>query len=139
MLTMQKKDTEIIIFDPDDFYITMVDLLLDSMGLKLTGSAYNLETSTNLVNRILKKEVKPDIAIIESHMGKSEFDGDKIATELRKLVPNIKIIGFSTYETPWADVQALKTLKDMNATIIKAITQLTGVEYSTENTEDPSD
>lgn len=140
MAITQNKDISIIQFDPDDFYITFIDLLLDNWKMKLTGYAYNLETSTELIKRIEGKRIKPDVAIIEAHMGKSEYDGQKIAERLKSLVPDIKIIGFSTYETnQWADIEAIKSLKDNKATIISALSEVTGVEYEISNVKDPSD
>jgi len=130
----------IIQFDPDDFYITAMNLVLESMGLKVDHYALNQYSTDELLKRIEKGEIKPDIALIEAHMGISEFDGKKIAERLKKAVPKIKIIGFSTYETKeWADKEALKSLKDNNATIIKALTELTGREYAISNVKEPSD
>ena len=126
----------IIIFDPDDFYITMLDLITDQMGLKLVGSAFNLDSSKILFNKIKTGKIKPDIAIIEAHMGKSEYDGQKIAEKLRDIVKGIKIIGFSTYKTDhWADEEAIKTLKDNQKSIISVLSKLTGKEYALENKE----
>ncbi len=140
MTDTRNKDISIIQFDPDDFYITFIDLLLDNWNTKLSGYAYNLESSIELIKKIEGKRIKPDVAIIEAHMGKSEFDGQKIAERLRSLVPDIKIIGFSTYETnQWADIEAIKSLKDTKATIISAISEVTGVEYEISNVKDPSD
>ncbi len=127
----------VIIFDPDDFYITMIDLILDQMDLELVGSAFNLDSSKKLFERIIQRKIKPDIAIIEAHMGKSEYDGQKIAEKLRKILPKIKIIGFSTYQTQhWADEEAMKGLKDNNASILQILSKLTGKEYKFENTTD---
>lgn len=134
------KDPIIIQFDPDDFYITLVDLVLDHWHISHAGSAFNLETATNLVQKIQQKEIKPNIAIVEAHMGKSEYDGQKIAEKLRELVPDIKIVGYSTYETKqWADMEAIKSLKDNSATIIKTLSEITGLEYEITNSDDPSD
>ncbi len=129
---MKMKD--IIIFDPDDFYITMLDLITDQMGLNLVGSAFNLDSSKKLIDKIIRKDIRPDIAIIESHMGKSEYDGQKIADKLRKLIKDIKIIGFSTYKSEhWADREAIKGLKDNAKTIIQVLSNLTGQEYKIDN------
>ncbi len=137
---MKKGQFQIIQFDPDDFYITLLDLILDHWGIKHTGSAHNLHTSKELVKQIETGHIKPNIAIIEAHMGKSEFDGQKIAERLRELVPGIQIIGFSTYETKqWADYEAIKTLKNSEASIIKTLSKLTGWEYEISNAPDPSD
>lgn len=134
------KKPQIIIFDPDDFYHTTVELILDTWGIELTDKAHNLASSKQIIDKILKKKVKPDIAIVEAHMGKSEFDGDKIAAKLRELVPKIKILGFSTYETDkWADKQAIKSLKDNTSTLILALSDLTGLEYEISNVKEPSD
>ncbi|KKQ36081.1 MAG: hypothetical protein US52_C0009G0003 [candidate division WS6 bacterium GW2011_GWA2_37_6] len=140
-MAQKKNDTlQIIQFDPDDFYITMVNLVLYNMGTELAGSAFDLETSKTLVDKITRKEIKPEIAIIEAHMGKSEYDGDKIAAKLKELVPEIKIIGFSTYETEkWSDIQAMKTLKDTDKSIIKALEGATGLTFENSNVKDPSD
>lgn len=134
------KNLQIIQFDPDDFYITMLDLILYNFDIELAGSAHNLETSKALVDKIQQKKLTPDIAIIEAHMGKSEYDGDKIAAKLRELVPDIKIIGFSTYETKeWADIQAIKTLKDPGESIIKTLEELTGQAFEVSNQDEPLD
>lgn len=137
---MSKKSPTIILFDPDDFYATMLSLILDNMGLELSAFAHDLDSSKSLVEKIEKKQVKPDIAIIEGFMGKSESDGEKIAQRLKELVPDLKIIGFSTLETKkWADEQAIKTLKDNNETIILALEKLTGEKFQTSNIKDPSE
>lgn len=136
------KDTKqtIIQFDPDDFYITAINLILESMGLKVDHYALNLYSSNELLEKIEKGEIKPDIAIVEAHMGTSEYDGQKIAERLKKAAPKVKIIGFSTYETKqWANKEAMKSLKDNNATIIKALTETTGKEYPISNVKEPSD
>lgn len=139
-MAKKNKQFQIIQFDPDDFYITLVDLLLDQWGIQHAGSAHNLHTSKEIVSKIESGELKPDIAIIEAHMGKSEYDGQKIAEKLRELVPGIQIVGFSTYETAqWADFEAIKTLKDSEATIIKILSKITGLEYEITNSPDPSD
>jgi FixJ family two-component response regulator len=130
----------IIQFDPDDFYITAMNLVLESMGFKVNNYALNLFSADELLKKVENKEIIPDIALVEAHMGVSEFDGQKIAERLKKAVPKIKIIGFSTYGTKeWADVEALKSLKDNNATIIKALSEATGKEYPISNVKDPSD
>lgn len=139
-MAKQKNDFTIVQFDPDDFYITLVDLVIDKWGLKHGGGAHNLHTSEQLVEKIQRKEIIPDIAIVEAHMGKSEYDGQKIAEKLKELVPGIQIIGFSTYETAqWADVEAQKSLRDPEATIIRALSELTNLEYEISNVKDPSD
>jgi len=137
---MSKKDLQIIQFDPDDFYITAIDLILTQLGLGLKGSAYDLETSKRLIDRITKKELLPNVAIIEAHMGKSEFDGEKIAQKLKELIPKIKIIGLSTYETKdWADIQAIKSLKNQEESIVKALEEITGETFEISNMSDPSE
>lgn len=130
----------IIQFDPDDFYITAMNLVLDNMGLKVDSYALGMYSADDLIKRIEKGEIKPDVAIVEAHMGVSEFDGQKIAERLKKAVPKIKIIGYSTYETKeWADKEAIKSLKDNNSTIIKALSEVTGKEYAISNVKEPSD
>ncbi len=135
---MKKDQIEIIQFDPDDYYFTVTDLILSTWELSLAGSAHNLKTSTKIVEKITKGELRPSIAIVEAYMGSSEEDGKKISEKLRELVPDIIIIGFSTFETAdWADYEAIKGIKDNTKTLIQILSKVTGLEYVGSNVADP--
>jgi hypothetical protein len=128
---------QIIMFDPDPHYKTVIDLILSTWDMELAGFAHDLNTSKELVAKIENKELKPIIAIVEAHMGKSEFDGKKIADKLREINPKIKILGYSTYETAeWADFEAIKSLRDTNKTVVDGITKFLKREYSLSNVTD---
>lgn len=131
---MTNKEKIIIQFDPDEHYFVVTDLILGSWGMELQGKAKDSHSSLMLVERIEKKELKPDVAIIEAYMGKSEEDGMKIAKRLRELNPEIVIIGFSTFETEsWADIEAIKGLKDSTKRITDVLSGVTGNQYSISN------
>lgn len=124
----------VVQFDPDDHYFTVTDLILSTWGMKLTDTAHNLGSATRIVSKIEKGKLKPDIAIIESYMTKSEQDGKKIAEKLKKLLPEITIVGFSTFETnEWADHEAIKGLKDSNKIITDILSDIIGKEYKLSN------
>lgn len=127
----------IIMFDPDTHYFTVIDLILASWGMELSGVAHNEPKAVEIVKEIEAGKLKPTIAIIEAHMGKSENDGEKIAKKLRELVKDIKIIGFSTYETAeWADEEAIKSLRDQTKTITTSLSKVLKKEYSLSNVTD---
>ncbi|HEX9804790.1 MAG TPA: hypothetical protein VGA67_03845 [Candidatus Dojkabacteria bacterium] len=132
-----KKKLSIIQFDSDDHYFTVIDLILSTWGMELAGKAFSPNSATRLFERIQKGEIKPDIAIVEADMGKSEEDGKKISAKLRDAAPGIKIIGFSVIEnSEWSDYEAIKGLKDTNKVITDILSKVTGNEYKISNTED---
>ena len=132
---MVKKDFCIIQFDPDDYYITVVDLILSVWGLKLCQYAKGYKSIAKIFENIKSKKLpKIDIAIIESYIGRSEKDGFNIATKLREIFPDIRIIGYSTMSTSeWADYEAIKGLKDSQKKITDILAKLTGNEYLLKN------
>lgn len=127
------KNPTIIQFDTDEHYLTVTDLLLTSWDTKLAGKATDVVSATKLFEEIKTGKLKPDIAIIDAYMGKSEEDGENIAKKLREVLPNIKIISFSTFETKWGDKNPLKGLKDTNNTLVKSLSELIGEEFKFSN------
>lgn len=135
---MKKEEIQIIQFDPDDYYFTVTELVLSSWDLSLAGHAHNLNTSKDLVEKIISGKIKPTVAIVEAYMGNSEEDGKKIATRLREIAPDIKIIGFSTFESAeWADHEAIKGIRDNSKTLIQILSKVTGLDYAISNIPDP--
>lgn len=124
----------IIQFDTDDYYMTVVDLILSVWGIKTAKKIYSMDGADKLVSQIKSGQLKPDIAIVDSYMNRSEVDGENIARFLKTLLPNIKIVGFSTEETKkWADYEAIKGNKKDKTSIIEALTTLLNQEYQFSN------
>jgi hypothetical protein len=128
----------IIQFDDDDNYHAVLDLICFNMNLNVTAFANSVESGRKLFERIEKGELKPTIAIVNSFLERDLGDGAQIAKKLRELVPDIKIIAFTIVpDETWADVVAMKSSRDQNQTIIKALEKLTGHEFKGSNVDDP--
>lgn len=120
---------EIVHFDPEKHYITVTKIILSTNNLDLAGSASSRGKMKKLLNSILKGKIKPKVAILEAHLGKTFEDGEKLAERLRAAVPDIKIIGYSTLSTQdWADIEVIKS-KEEGTSITKALEELSGKKF----------
>lgn len=136
-IIMDKKFT-IIQFDEDENYFTVAELICFNMGLEIAATAKTVAQSKKLFEEIQKGNLKPDIAIVNSFLERDHRDGSFVAKKLRELVPDIKIIGFTIIpDEDWADMLAIKSNKDNEKTLIKALAELTGKEFHFENSHEP--
>lgn len=134
----QSKVYTIVQFETDDFYQNVLDLVLynfDSEFIFLKVN--NKEEAREMVKKIEKGEVKPDIAVVDTFIGINNDDGKKIAQKLREINPKVKIVGYSIMETSeWADTEIIKSHRDQTKTIVKAFEDLLDMEFKYTGEED---
>jgi hypothetical protein len=124
----------IIQFDEDDSYFMVVEMICFNLGLELGPKASSIEESRKIVKDIENKKIKPDIAIIANYLGYDFSDGEKLATKLREIAPEIKIIAFSTdSETNWGDYIAIKSGLDQSKSMVQILCDLTGKSFKKSN------
>ncbi len=122
------KPQTIIQFESEEFYRAVVDLIMSNNGMSVAAVASNKPETENLLGRIKRGELKPDLAIIDSLLENTHEEGAKIAAALRSLVPEVKIIAYTIIlEQEWADYVAIKSNKDTNHTLIKGLEELYGI------------
>ncbi len=129
--TNDKKQYSIVMFEPEDFYISAADLILFNCGQKISAKATNRAQAQKIVSDIQTKKLKPDLAIIEAMIENTENEGEQVAKRLKELVPDIKIIAYTILEEqPWADYVAIKSQLDPSKTLIKGLNELLHLDIS---------
>ena len=129
-----QQEQDILQFDDDDKYFTVVDLICYNMGISITAHASNINDIRAIIAKIEQKQLKPDIAIVSDYLGNNFEDGSKLAKKLKEICPNIKIIAYVIDpEIEWGDFKALKASKDINKNIIGMLQQLTGHTFKDTN------
>lgn len=127
----------IVQFDEDENYNTVLELICFGMGLKISAFGKTIAETRSILDRIQRKEIKPDIAIITSMLEVDLNDGRKLEKKLKELVPSIKTIAYSVDpEVDWGDFKAVKSAKDNTGSIIAVLEQLTGKKYKYNNLEE---
>lgn len=138
--TLMQKSPTIIQFEPDENYITIVDLIGYEMDFKVIRIARSVKKARKLFHDIEQGRVKPDIAIVSAYLSRNHKDGAEVATKLRELVPAIKIISYSVApDIEWGDIHAIKSPKDNHQTITLALEELTGLKYADSNVLEPEE
>lgn len=131
------KDPVIIIFDEDDSYFMVVEMICFNLGLTLGERASNIDDARKIVRKIENKELKPDIAIIADYLGFAFDDGDKLAAKIKSISPETKIIAYSTdKETAWGHYLAVKSGLDQSKSLVTILCELTGKVFKTSNIKD---
>ena len=124
----------IIQFDEDDSYFMVVEMICFNLGLEVGPKAQSIEESRKIVRDIEDKKLKPDIAIVANYLGYDFSDGEKLATKLKEIAPEMKIIAYSTdKETNWGDYLAVKSGLDQSKSLVQILCELTGKEFKTSN------
>ena len=125
------KQYSIIMFEPEDFYISAADLILFTCDQKLSATAKDRAQSQNIISQIKSKKLTPDLAIIEAMIESGENEGEQVAKKLRELVPGIKIIAYTVLdEITWADYIAIKSQLDPARTLVKGLVELLKLDIS---------
>lgn len=146
-----KKQPTIIQFEPEEFYHAVVDQMLFGVGLEVGHWARTKAEAGKLVQQIERQEIKPDVAIIDTLLEKNHHEGRVIATKLKEILPQIKIIAYTivekepagedvtedwTREHDWADYVAIKSNRSPTQTIAKGLSDILGVNLD-EKQKDP--
>jgi hypothetical protein len=125
-------------FEADDFYSTTLDLVFYNMNLDGPIKVTNREELRAVFDKIEKKEIVPDIAIIDTFLEINNEDGQKIAERLKKFSPNTKVIGYSIMDTSeWADYSIIKSDRDKTKSIVKIMEEVLGIKFNYSETDDP--
>jgi hypothetical protein len=114
----------IVQFDSELHYITAVDIILSSVGLKVSDYALGKGQAERLIQKLQAGKEVPELAIIDTLIDRHHQEGSHIAKLLKQLYPEIKIIAYTILaeEKPdWADFHAVKSLRDPSKTIAKAL------------------
>lgn len=128
----------VIQFEADDFYSTTLDLVFYNMNLEPPIKVTNKEELRAIFEKIEKKQLIPDVAIIDTFLEINNDDGKKIAERLKKFSPNTKVIGYSIMETDeWADYSIIKSDRDKSKTIVKILEEALGIKFNYSETDDP--
>jgi len=131
---MESNNPIIIQVDEDENYLTVGEIICFNMGLNIAAKAKSINDAREIIARIQAKRLKPDIAIISSMIEVNLDDGLKLATKLREIVPDIKIIAYTTDEdAKWGDKLAVKTSKDSKETLIQALEDYTHHSFKFSN------
>lgn len=132
--TDNKKKLTIIQFDSELYYCSVVDMILFNAGAELTKRAVNMRQAEELIQKIEKGEIKPDIAIIDSIIQNNHDEGAQIASRIKKHSPDTKIIAYDITEDdhPWADYVAIKSSLNPNKTIAQGLGELMGINLTGE-------
>ncbi len=131
------ENPQIIQFDRDDQYLTIVDLVAFNMDLQIVERASSFASADKVFEKIQKKIINPNIAIVSSYLGESTTDGEKIAAKLRELVPGIYIIAYSIIDDiTWGDRLVPKSPTETTMTIVKALEEVTGKTFKGSNVTD---
>jgi len=129
--TEKAKQYTIIMFEPEDFYISAADLILFTCDQKLSATAKNREEAKSIISQIQAKKLVPDLAIVEAMIESEEHEGEQVAKRLRELVPGIKIIAYTVLdEITWADYVAIKSQLDPARTLVKGLAELLKLNIS---------
>lgn len=137
------KQLTIIQFESEDYYRSVVDLILTSAGQQIAAVARNLAETRQLAADIEAGKLKPDVAIIDTIIENHHGEGAQIAKKLKELVPGIKLIAYTIMkddgaiadpENPqrnpsndWADYVAIKSNRVPGQTIIRGLDELFGL------------
>ena len=131
---MDTENPVIIQIDEDENYLTIGELICFNMGLTISAKAKSIIEAKEIITRIEAKRLKPDIAIISSMIELNLDDGMKLTKKLREIVPEIRIIAYTTdAEANWGDKLALKTSKDSKETLIRALEEYTKHSFKFSN------
>lgn len=121
-------------FDGEENYHTVVDLVCFNMDLEIQEHSKSIASAKKIFEKIEKGTLKPDIAIVAGFLEKDHEDGEKIVKRLKELVPDIKIIAYSILDdADWGDIHALKTTQDMDSSIMHVLEQMTDKTFKTTN------
>lgn len=125
---------KIVHFDNTEHDVDSMNLILFNWGIELAGKAYNKKSAKALLEDIKSKKIIPDIAIIDAFVSKSETEGEKLAEIIRDINKDVKIIGYSTYETEeWADFSVGKGEFKNDNKITDILGELIGEKYNYDN------
>jgi hypothetical protein len=131
---MNKEKPVIIQFESDENYMTVADLICYNMGLEVAAKANSIQAARELIAKIEKKELNPDIAIVSSVIENNFSEGEKLAKKLREIAPELKIIAFTELEDEkFGDKLALKSGASLQDTLIAALHDLTGHDFNGSN------
>ncbi len=118
----KEKGYSIVHVDTDDFYLSVVDLILYNMGLDSTKKISNKNETRRFVKDLQAGKTHVDIIISDTYIGIDNEDGRKIAEKIREINSNIVVIGYSIMETgKWADHEAIKSLLDRDRSLIQIL------------------
>lgn len=121
-------------FEPDDHYILVANIILFNSGLEILHTAQNEIESRKLISQVEEGKIRPDIAIVSAFVEKHHTDGEKIAKRLKEISPKIKIIAYTILEDQeWADYTAIKSGKKPEQTLILALKDLLGKKFDLGN------
>lgn len=90
---MSKK---IFIVDDADFMVDMLSMILKDAGHKIVGSALNGPQAIEEIGRLSAISV-PEIITVDFHMPR--MDGMEMVRQIRRLVPNVKVVLVSAHAT----------------------------------------
>lgn len=121
----ESKTSKIIIqFESEDFYQAVVNQILYTADIQVAAAARNKREAEQLLGKIIKGEIKPDLAIIDTLLEDNHTEGEKIAAKIKEVSPETKIIAYTIWdEAPWADYHAIKSNKMPAQTITKGLTE----------------
>ncbi len=132
-----KKELCVIQFESEDFYRAVADQILYTVGLEITESARNKKQAAQLLEKIQQQKLKPDLAIIDTILETDHSEGEIIATKLRELSPQTKIIAYTIMDdTPWGDYLAIKSNRIPDHTLIRGLSELFALQFIPAGTRD---
>lgn len=127
---------QIVQFDGEENYHTVVDLILFMMGIDIVERASSINSAKKVFEKIEAGKIKPNVAIVSAFLQKDHKDGEQVAKKLRELIPDIKIIAYTVLDdVEWGDYLAIKTTQDQEKGLIKILEEISGKEYRFDNSK----
>lgn len=120
----------IIQFESEEFYTAVVNQILFTVDNQVAEIARTKSQAQQLLGKIARGEIKPDLAIIDSMLENNHEEGAIIAAKLKELSPKTKIIAYTIIEEqPWADYVAIKSNRIPAQTLTRGLGELLGITF----------
>lgn len=112
-LNLNMSPEKVFIVDDDEAARELFGILLEDDGHKIVLEAGSLPEALEKVEEIKGKGVS--VAIIDGSLTRPRvIDGNQVAEAIRRIAPEVKIIGFSGEEVSFGDVNLLKKIDEVD-------------------------
>ena len=117
-------------FESEDFYSAVVNQILFTAEIQVAAVARNKSQAQQLLGKVARGEITPDLAIIDSMLEANHEEGAIIAAKLKELSPKTKLIAYTIIEEqPWADYVAIKSNRIPAQTLTRGLSELLGIDF----------
>lgn len=133
----EKQKEVIIAICEDDHDTDAIDIILYTAGMQLAKKATNQRQVNQLLDKVHAGEIKPTLAIIDTFVEFNHTDGDKIASQLKEMVPGIKIMAHTVLreDQPWAEYTTYKGTEDKEKNLLAGLQHFIPKDFSLDNSQ----